>query len=114
MLLYLMMVRNDDIHSKFICYFDFLNGRDTCIHSNNQCESIVYCLMESALIGAISFCKAIWYVKVAVCSKFLQCFHHDCGGTDSIRIIITEYENLFACFYGMMNPFGSNINHMYI
>ena len=100
-----MMVCNNNINTKFSCFFYCIKCLDSIIYSNNQRITLLSHLFYASYIKSITICKTIWNMIAYFYTSFMKRLDKNSCGKNTITIIISINTDFFIILYCLFNTF---------
>ncbi|MNV41702.1 hypothetical protein D3C71_1333440 [compost metagenome] len=106
----LMVVRNDDVHTKLIGISNLTAGADSCVDGKDQRNSLLQRPIQRMIMQPVAFIGAVGNINVKGCSQPAQQVNHQrCAGYP-VRVVIAVYENMLPVLKGSADS-GNSLLH---
>ena len=98
-LIHLMMVRDNDLYSKFPCKFHLRMCRNTVVTGDNHRDFIICRFIYYIVIDTVAVLYSVRYPYICIRTESLQRLYQYIRRTDSVYIIISHNSYLISLFY---------------
>ena len=104
LILALMVVGDDQIHSQLSAQPGFLNGGDSAVHRNDQGNTLVFQLVQGNGVQAVALFQAAGDVADAIGALLAQKVGKQTGGGNAVHIVVAEDRDFFTPGNGCRHP----------